>query len=62
LPEQIRVTLPNAKAAGYFDAAGEGEYKLNAVGHNLVVHSMPRGAGATGKVIRRRTRFIKRKK
>ena len=38
------MTLPNAKSAGYFDAVGNGEYKLNAVGHNLVVHSMPRGA------------------
>ena len=45
LPNQIRVTLANAKTAGYFDAAGGGEYKLNAVGHNLVVHSMPRGSG-----------------
>jgi len=45
LPNQIRVTLANAKTAGYFDAAGGGEYKLNAVGHNLVVHSMPRGPG-----------------
>lgn len=60
LPNQIRVTLPNAKAAGYFDAAGEGEYKLNAVGHNLVVHSMPRGAGAAGKVVRRRKKESKR--
>jgi hypothetical protein len=45
LPKEIRVTLTNAKSAGYFDAAGAGEYKLNAVGHNLVVHSMPRGSG-----------------
>lgn len=44
-PKQIRVTLPNARAAGYFDSVGSGEYKLNAVGHNLVVHSMPRGKG-----------------
>jgi hypothetical protein len=44
LPNQIRVTLANARTAGYFDAAGGGEYKLNAVGHNLVVHSMPRGS------------------
>ncbi len=43
LPNQVRVTLANAKGAGYFDAAGSGEYRLNAVGHNLVVHSMPRG-------------------
>ena len=45
LPGKIQFTLVNAKAAGYLDAVGNGEYKLNAVGHNLVVHSMPRGAG-----------------
>jgi hypothetical protein len=44
LPTKTQFTLPNAKAAGYLDAIGNGEYKLNAVGHNLVVHSMPRGA------------------
>lgn len=44
LPE-VRFTLPNAKAAGYFNAAGEGEYELNAVGHNLVAHSLPRKPG-----------------
>ncbi len=42
LPRQVRATLPNAKNAGYFDLVGDGEYKLNAVGHNLVAHSMPR--------------------
>jgi hypothetical protein len=49
LPDHVQMTLPNAKNAGYFDAVGDGEYRLNAVGHNLVVHSMPRGAssGAT---------------
>lgn len=46
LPEKTQFTLGNAKAAGYLDAVGNGEYKLNAVGYNLVVHSMPRGAGA----------------
>jgi len=44
LPQHVRATLPNAKNAGYFDLVGDGEYKLNAVGHNLVAHSMPRGA------------------
>jgi len=43
LPTKPQFTLPNAKAAGYFDAVGNGEYKLNAVGHNLVAHSLPRG-------------------
>lgn len=49
---KTQFTLPNAKAAGYLDAVGNGEYKLNAVGHNLVVHSLPRGAD--GKVASRR--------
>ncbi len=43
LPEKPQFTLPNAKAAGYLDAVGNGEYKLNAVGHNLIVHGLPRG-------------------
>ena len=42
LPTKSQFTLPNARAAGYFDAVGNGEYKLNAVGHNLVAHSLPR--------------------
>lgn len=49
---KTQFTLPNAKAAGYLDAVGDGEYRLNAVGHNLVVHSMPRGVD--GKVAPRR--------
>jgi len=42
---KTQFTLSNAKAAGYLDAVGDGEYKLNAVGHNLIVHSMPRDSG-----------------
>jgi hypothetical protein len=53
LPSQVRVTLGNAKTAGYFDAAGSGEYKLNAVGHNLVVHSMPRGSSTAPSATKR---------
>jgi hypothetical protein len=44
LPEQPRTILANAKTAGYFDSTGEGSYRLNAVGHNLVVHSLPRSS------------------
>jgi hypothetical protein len=60
LPQQVRVTLPNARAAGYFDAAGGGQYRLNAVGHNLVAHTMPRGGtsvlnrGTPGREMRKR--------
>ncbi len=42
LPTQPKFTLPNTKNAGYLDAIGGGEYKLNPVGYNLVVHSMPK--------------------
>lgn len=46
LPGKPQFTLPNAKNAGYLDAAGNGEYKLNPVGYNLIVHSLPRKDGA----------------
>jgi len=42
LPSLARNTLPNTKNAGYLDSAGHGKYKLNPVGHNLVVHNLPR--------------------
>jgi hypothetical protein len=41
LPKSIRQALPNAAAAGYFDPAGAGQYRLNPVGYNLVVHGLP---------------------
>lgn len=47
LPSRVNMTLVNAKAAGYFDSVSDGEYKLNPVGYNLVVHSMPRSSKAS---------------
>jgi len=41
LPERMTQVLPDAKGSGYFDSAARGEYKLNAVGYNLVAHSLP---------------------
>lgn len=41
LPESIQDVLPNAKKGGYFESASRGSYKLNAVGYNLVAHSLP---------------------
>lgn len=41
LPETIQQLLPNSKRSGYFDTAGRGSYKLNAVGYNLVAHNLP---------------------
>lgn len=44
LPSSMKQTLINLKGAGYMDTAARGEYKLNAVGYNLVAHSMPGSA------------------
>ncbi|MGD0208950.1 MAG: hypothetical protein ABSC89_15220 [Verrucomicrobiota bacterium] len=44
-PEKPEFTLPNAKFAGYLDQAGRGLYRLNPVGHNLVVHNLPAKTG-----------------
>ena len=38
----MRFVLVNAKNAGYLDSVGSGEYKLNAIGYNLVKHNLPR--------------------
>ena len=46
LPRSPRMTPPNAAAAGYFDGAGAGRYRLNPVGYNLVVHGLPRSQGS----------------
>ena len=43
LPKKPEFTLPNAKNAGYFDAAGRDLYKLNPVGHNLIAHGLSEG-------------------
>ncbi|UHH09848.1 hypothetical protein LU699_16570 [Luteimonas fraxinea] len=41
LPTRMAQLLVDAKAAGYFESTGRGEYKLNAVGYNLVEHNLP---------------------
>jgi len=53
--------LNNAVALGYLDRAGRGEFKLNAVGENLVAMTLPgSGADANGGKPRR-SRRAKRK-
>ena len=42
LPGNAGATLRNAKNAGYFEAVGSGKFKLNAVGYNLVAHTLPK--------------------
>lgn len=46
LPSRITQVLIDAKAAGYFESVGRGEYKLNAVGYNLIAHSLPSSASS----------------
>lgn len=41
LPKLVAQVLVDAKKSGYFETAARGEYKLNAVGYNLVVHGLP---------------------
>jgi hypothetical protein len=56
LPSRPAQTLLNAKNAGYFESLGGGQYKLNPVGYNLVVHSLPAGGAATKpRIANRRT-------
>jgi hypothetical protein len=43
------MTLVHAKNAGYFDAVGNGQYRLNPVGYNLVAHNLPRVNGDSKK-------------
>ena len=42
LPSKLQQILVDAKAAGYFELASRGEYKMTRVGYNLVAHSMPK--------------------
>jgi len=42
LPKHIKDLLIHSKKAGYFEPAERGAYRLNAVGHNLVAHTLPR--------------------
>lgn len=41
-PAAFKDVLRAAKNGGYMDSSGHGQYKLNAVGYNLAVHTLPR--------------------
>ena len=45
LPRAMEQVLRDAKSSGYFESASRGEYKLNAVGYNLVAHNLPKSKG-----------------
>lgn len=63
----LQYVLPNAAAAGYLNNVTRGEYRLNPVGYNLVVHGLPRAAASSGskrstrkKTTRKKTRKKKK--
>jgi hypothetical protein len=50
LPSSAKMTLVNAKNAGYLEPTGEpGQYRLNPVGYNLIAHNLPEGKAAPKK-------------
>jgi hypothetical protein len=59
LPQSPQQTLINAKNSGYLESAGGGEYRLNPVGYNLVVHSLPLGSSSQKNVRARRRKTKK---
>ena len=60
LPTAMQQLLGNAKKAGYFDIAGTGDYKLNPVGYNLVVHNLPHGDKSKSTVSRCRQKHCQK--
>jgi hypothetical protein len=46
MPRVLKNVLINAAAAGYLESISRGEYRLNPVGYNLVVHGLPRASGS----------------
>jgi hypothetical protein len=57
--KKARATLNNAVMLGYFDRAGDGQFKLNAVGENLVAMTLP---GTSGEANGGKPRRAKRKR
>lgn len=53
MPRVLKAALTNAAAAGYLENVSRGEYRLNSVGHNLVVHGLPRSS-ASGSISKNR--------
>jgi hypothetical protein len=59
LPARTIYTLQNARGAGYLDSAGEGQFRLNAVGYNLVEHNL--GSAEPHETEKRRSSKTRRK-
>ena len=54
-PKRPQMTLFNAKNQGYLDAAGDGKFKINSVGENLVTMTLG-GGGEAGDQRRPKTK------
>lgn len=61
LPSSPKQTLVNAKNSGYLESAGTGQYRLNPVGYNLVVHSLPTEAARKSRSRKASTKKFSRK-
>jgi hypothetical protein len=61
LPKSIPQALPNASTAGYFDGVGRGQYRLNPVGYNLVVHGLPPSESEASSFRKKRRKTTTRK-
>jgi len=62
LPARTAYTLINARNAGYLDSAGEGEFRLNPVGYNLVEHGLGSSSGVEEKKLGKGAAKRKRKR
>jgi hypothetical protein len=62
LPSRMIYTLTNARNAGYLDSKGDGQYKLNPVGYNLVEHVLGRPPEKTAGKVRRKGAKVRRRK
>jgi len=62
LPAKAAFTLVNARNAGYLDSTGDGAYRLNPVGFNLVEHTLRAGQGKSERKGIRRKRSPKKKR
>jgi hypothetical protein len=56
MPRVPKAALTNAAAAGYLENVNRGEYRLNPVGYNLVVHALPRSSASQTTAQKRRKR------
>jgi hypothetical protein len=61
MPRSPQSALPNAVAAGYLENVSRGEYRLNPVGYNLIVHGLPRSSSPGPNVKRKSSRKSSRR-